>query len=64
MRDVAESMGSQVETQTPEDMAKKFVRDSSAHAGLEGWYDEGNNTDHHNSGRSCNSEEVNESFSC
>ena len=30
MRDAAESMVSQVETQTPEDMAKKFVRVSSA----------------------------------
>ena len=30
MGDAAESMVSQVETQTPEDMAKKFVRGSSA----------------------------------
>ena len=68
-RDAEESMVTQVETQTPKDMAKKIVRDSSARPpphmrAWKGWYDEGNNTDHHNTGRSCNGEEVPERYPC
>ena len=48
-----------------QEVRERFIsKTTSAHAGLEGWYDEDNNTDHHNTGRSCNSEEVTERFPC